>query len=220
MKYLCTHVKGGVGKTTLAIHIAGLISSQGYDVVFIDADRQLNGYGFFNGSFNLPVNTPQIKIENITVIPLLFNNDKDFAKELQKILKAHPDSHIVMDMAPDPLYNILNIAAYKPDKILIPTLQTDISSAVMLPNALEAIKQASLISKQGNIDVKIIDASTPNTSNINITNTLNQIINNTINYKIHQLDFCDSFSKGVYVDFQYAWQYGNRNLYTQVFHMI
>ena len=48
---LCTHNSGGVGKTTLAVHLAGVLSKKG-DVLLIDCDDQADSWKFYVGAEN------------------------------------------------------------------------------------------------------------------------------------------------------------------------
>lgn len=43
---LCTHNSGGVGKTTLAVHLAGVLSKRG-DVLLIDCNDQADSWKFY-----------------------------------------------------------------------------------------------------------------------------------------------------------------------------
>ncbi|MBR8836844.1 MAG: AAA family ATPase [Stigonema ocellatum SAG 48.90 = DSM 106950] len=48
MIILCTHNSGGVGKTTLAIHATGVLSSQsGRTTLLIDCDDQADSWQFY-----------------------------------------------------------------------------------------------------------------------------------------------------------------------------
>jgi chromosome partitioning protein len=44
---LCTHNKGGVGKTELAIHMVGVLSSNSARILLVDCDNQADAWKFF-----------------------------------------------------------------------------------------------------------------------------------------------------------------------------
>ena len=47
MKVICVNHKGGVGKTTTAIHITGVFLETGNRVLLVDADSSARSFRFF-----------------------------------------------------------------------------------------------------------------------------------------------------------------------------
>lgn len=80
------NIKGGVGKTTVAINTSMVLANEGYDVLFIDADSQGSGSDFFNkrdetwGSLE------------ISVLPL---DGKGIRREIDRLAGKY--DHIIID---------------------------------------------------------------------------------------------------------------------------
>jgi chromosome partitioning protein len=51
---LCTHHKGGVGKTELAVHVAGIFRQQFGKTLLIDCDSQADSWKFYFGAESSP----------------------------------------------------------------------------------------------------------------------------------------------------------------------
>lgn len=143
---LCVHHKGGVGKTTTAIHVTGVFVGNGFKTLLINGDSQADSFKFFSeGSF------PKPKGEHLTLQEGMLTvvserDDKNptrLATSIGKVANDKSFEHIVVDIATD-LPNIFNILfEVKPDLVLLGVKRDDIGSFVHLNDMLLALKQAS-----------------------------------------------------------------------------
>ncbi|USR89505.1 ParA family protein [Phormidium yuhuli AB48] len=105
---LCTHNSGGVGKTTLAVHLAGYLSEWG-EVLLVDCDEQADSWKFFmekepgvpvdQGSargIEVIANPERRSLKKLKVKPnqfdfIVIDIDTVLENTVQVILNAHPD---------------------------------------------------------------------------------------------------------------------------------
>ncbi|BAI89232.1 hypothetical protein N39L_13470 [Limnospira platensis NIES-39] len=99
---LCTHNDGGVGKTTLAVHIAGVLLSRGYSVLLVDCDDQADLWQFFTKG---KIPTQSKDSEDLENSKLIWDKDKGSLKG-----KANPAyfDHVVLDID-TPLQNTVQV---------------------------------------------------------------------------------------------------------------
>ncbi len=112
---LCTHNGGGVGKTTLAVHLAGVCSELG-KVLLVDCDDQYDAWEFYAGykPDDDTDNAIYLSKEGISVIT---NKNR---KSIKKLASSSSYDYVVLDMD-TPLPNIVTvIVGSNPDLILIP----------------------------------------------------------------------------------------------------
>ena len=112
---LCTHNSGGVGKTTLAVHIAGILAEEGR-VLLIDCDEQADAWKFYTGG-----EEPSPRQDSYTneekQIKVIYNPDR---LPLKKLASPEQYDYTVLDMD-TPLPNIVNvIIGSDPNLVLIP----------------------------------------------------------------------------------------------------
>jgi len=111
---LCTHNSGGVGKTTLAVHLAGILARRG-DVLLIDCDDQADSWMFFVGEE--PSDNETINKNND--VHVITNPERISIKKKKKVNIEQYD-YIVLDMD-TPIPNIVQvIIGSEPDLIFIP----------------------------------------------------------------------------------------------------
>ena len=145
MKVLCVHHKGGVGKTTTAIHVTGVFLGSGCRVLLIDGDSQADSFTFFSeGAF------PKAGGERLTTQEGLLTvvserDDKNptrLARSLGKLASDESFDHTVIDIATD-LPNISTVLfEVKPDLVLLGVKRDDIGSFKHLNDMLLALDQA------------------------------------------------------------------------------
>ncbi len=89
---ICTigNIKGGVGKTTVAINLSLTLAGQGHDVLFVDADRQRSGTDYFSKRAEMM----EPRDLDLAVIPL---DGKEIFRQIPK-LSAKFD-YIIIDTA-------------------------------------------------------------------------------------------------------------------------
>ncbi|MGL4498165.1 MAG: ParA family protein [Planktothrix sp.] len=110
---LCTHNSGGVGKTTLAVHLAGVCSELG-KVLLVDCDEQADAWKFYAGDAPETDTDIYLSEEGISVL----NNPR--RKSIKKFASPSRYDYVVLDMD-TPLPNIVTvIVGSDPDLILIP----------------------------------------------------------------------------------------------------
>ncbi len=113
MIILCTHNDGGVGKTTLAVHSAGVLISQLDRTLLIDCDDQADSWQFYTGREPSKLNDIDIE-DNRTVI-----SNKNRAS-IKKLAKPQQYDHVVLDID-SPLQNTVQVIIGN-DPDLIPLL--------------------------------------------------------------------------------------------------
>ncbi len=89
---ICTigNIKGGVGKTTVAINLSLTLASLGQDVLFIDADRQRSGTDYFSKRAEML----DPRDLDLAVIPL---DGKEIFRQVPKLSRKF--DHIIIDTA-------------------------------------------------------------------------------------------------------------------------
>lgn len=145
MKVLCVHHKGGVGKTTTAIHITGVFLGMGDSVLLIDGDSQADSFKFFSeGSSPKPGGEKLITQEDkLTVVS---DNDKSnpdrLAKNFAKLAENKSFSHTVIDVSSRLEEISTFLFEVVPDLVLLGVQQDDVGSFVHLNDMLDALEKA------------------------------------------------------------------------------
>lgn len=137
MIILCTHNDGGVGKTTLAVHIAGVLISQYSKTLLIDCDDQADFWQFYTG--REPGKLDKLDIDNNRTI--LHNPER---KSIKSLAKPQQYDHVVLDID-TPLRNTVQvIVGDDPNLILVPVNKSQKTKALRnLPRTLKVISQLS-----------------------------------------------------------------------------
>ncbi len=208
MIILCTHNDGGVGKTTLAVHSAGVLISQLDRTLLIDCDDQADSWQFYTGREPSKLNDIDIE-DNRTVI-----SNKNRAS-IKKLAKPQQYDHVVLDID-SPLQNTVQvIIGNDPDLILVPVNKSQKIKALRnLPRTLKVISK--LESTAGFASEVIIvplgiqeDAISQVVSRIDIDNKPKQC-------KIASAmpDVQEQMQHSIYEDRKYIWDYeGYENMY-------
>jgi len=113
---LCTHNSGGVGKTTLAIHITGILTSRHGKTLLIDCDDQADSWQFYNSTKPTKDSEFNTIIEN--KLDILENKNRE------KITKKNVDldeyKNIVIDINSPLVNTVITMVDNKPDFVFIP----------------------------------------------------------------------------------------------------
>lgn len=157
MKILCVHHKGGVGKTTTAIHITGVFIGNRKRVLLIDGDSQADSFKFFSeGSAPKPGGERLATQEGmLTVVSTRdARNPTRWAETLGKLANEPKFDYVVIDIATD-LPNISTILfEVVPDMVLIGVKRDDVGSFVHLNDMLLALDLARPVI--GDLLVKVV----------------------------------------------------------------
>jgi chromosome partitioning protein len=135
MIILCTHNDGGVGKTSLAVHVAGVLQAELGRILLIDCDDQADSWQFY--AEGIPKKLKDVLVKDD--ISLIWNKDRESLKRL-----ANPEQydHIVLDVD-SPLENTVKlIVDNQPDLVLVPVNKSqEIKALRNLPRTLSVIAQ-------------------------------------------------------------------------------
>lgn len=135
MIILCTHNDGGVGKTTLAVHVTGALQFQLGRTLLVDCDDQADSWQFYAEG------VPQ-KLKDVLVkddISLIWNKNRE---SIKRLAKPEQYDHIVLDID-SPLQNTVKlIVDNQPDLVLIPVnVSQEVKALRNLPRTLSVIAQ-------------------------------------------------------------------------------
>jgi chromosome partitioning protein len=201
MKIVIAQHKGGVGKTTLATHVAGVLSGNGLDkVLLMDCDSQGDSFRFF--SKRLPEKNMDIE-EGMDEVDILWNPSR--AKLATENTYSEYD-HVVVDIDTKVQNALQVITELVPDVILIPIDQQYLS----LEHLAEVLR---LLSKtEGKITypatVKIVQMG----SNHDIRPVLESLPNRPRNlYYGHDLPYLPLVFNKSLRDCNYAWNDASHN---------
>jgi chromosome partitioning protein len=150
---LCSYNKGGVGKTTLAVHITGVLLEQGKgQVLLVDCDPRPDSWRFYKGK------RPQgqeLRSKINSRLDILWNPPQDKGEKFKPIKKADLQAYdyIVIDTDSPPEDTVIMINNNLPDIILIPINKSQRHSLDDIPDFLELLKQVKSIKNSSpNVD--------------------------------------------------------------------
>lgn len=136
--------KGGVGKTTVALNLAGAFAFAGYKTLLVDLDPQGGAMMF-------------AQIAHKAGVPMPFDIAKQQMKEYQVVIFDHPpqiDTHLPAPLVLVP--TVLDALSVAPTMRGLEELQAEKRLALLLPNRVElnSAEQSTLL-------VKLIDPTAP-----------------------------------------------------------
>lgn len=128
-----TSLKGGVGKTTIALHLAQVLVNDGHEVVILDADEMQSAYGWADEARQVePLAYQVVKANPDTVM----RQARDFANQ---------GKFVLIDTPPNDR-EILRSAATVADLVFVPLLTTGMdvdrmTRTLVLLRDIEAVRQ-------------------------------------------------------------------------------
>jgi chromosome partitioning protein len=186
--------KGGVGKTTTSVNVAGILADRGYRVLLIDSDPQSNATAYYNmyeselpGIYDVMLRgvpvakaARETSVENLYILPATFefrkadgalsliNMGKEFV--LSEALKPERDKYeyIIIDCPPDD-DNVTTNDLVASDYVLLPTIPDDF--------AFESIRCMS------ELLIKVCRTSNPGLNNLGMLITIDE---NTVSKKAYK----------------------------------
>ncbi|MDC0839710.1 MAG: ParA family protein [Limnospira sp. PMC 1291.21] len=210
MIILCTHNKGGVGKTTLAVHVAGVLLNRGDSVLLVDCDDQADLWQFFARDESSPNQYDSYSLVDSGSSTVIYNEERKSVKK-----QAQSYSHIVLDIKSPKSDTVRAIVGNDPDLILIPVNTSQRERAIkQLPNMLDLISQ--LRSTAGYMaQVSIVPLGIPREL---VERELSQIKaekkNQFWQIALPMEELQDEIQTAIYQERQYIWEYENHeNLY-------
>lgn len=139
MIVLCTHPKGGVGRTTLAIHAAGALASLLGQTLVMDCDAQADSWRFYTGT------NPQAenKLSRINLrLSILWNPERRQIRRAVLAKYAKVYKHTVIDIDNLLQNTVQTILQKEPDIVLVPVNKSQQDLALVhLPTTLSVIAQ-------------------------------------------------------------------------------
>ena len=199
MIVLCTHNDGGVGKTTLAVHVAGTLQAKLSRILLIDCDDQADFWQFYSNT--LPQQNKDIFLgEDISVI---WNRKRE---AIRRLTKPEQYDHIVLDMDSSLQNSVEMIVGSQPDLVLVPVNASQKIKALRnLGRTLSVIAQ--LAEKTGNSPrTVIVPLGVPVTE---IMPTLQQTDLSNFPWEVAPAmpNLQDLMQIAIYQDRKYIWQY-------------
>ncbi|UKO97831.1 nucleotide-binding protein [Nostoc sp. UHCC 0870] len=213
MIILCTHNDGGVGKTTLAVHTAGIFLALSETTLLVDCDDQADFWKFYTG--REPIKSQDVHIEGYRTI--ISNKERKPIKSLT--LKGY--DNVVLDID-SPLQNTVQvIVGNNPDLILVPVNKSQRTKSLNnLPRTLSVI---SKLSKPGFFpQVIIVPLGVPRNLVTQVVDKIN-IENKPQNCKVAEEmpDLQEEMQLAIYEDKKYIWEYENyRNLQKYFYNLV
>lgn len=208
MIILCTHNDGGVGKTTLAVHIAGVLIDRLGSTLLIDCDDQADLWQFYVG--NEP--TRELDYHRNEERTVVWNDKR---KSLSRIVSPEQYDHIILDID-SPLKNTVQvIISSNPDLVLVPINKSHKHKALRnLPRTLKVI--TDIASKAGyDPEVIIVPLGISGESVSEVLDKLNRDAKPTkckVAPAMENLE--ELIEEAVYKDTKYIWEYsGYEHLY-------
>ena len=139
MRILSVHHKGGVGKTTTAVHVTGILLEQGAQVLLVDGDTQADSYTFF--SKGEPPKRPGDAFDaydgRLRVVSLKPDEPLDSV-----VRGASRRQHVIVDIATDMSQISKMLVAVEPDLVLVGVRKYDRGSYVHLDDVLGQVERA------------------------------------------------------------------------------
>ena len=142
---LCNYNKGGVGKTTLAVHITGILLEQKQGrILLVDCDARPDSWRFYmkrrpTGSEGF------IKINSR--LSVFWNQPRDKGAKFQRIQKTQllAYDYMIIDSDNPPEDTVIMINNHRPDLILIPLNKSQRHSLEDIPDFLELIETVDAV---------------------------------------------------------------------------
>ncbi|MGC9525402.1 MAG: ParA family protein [Limnospira sp.] len=210
MIILCTHNKGGVGKTTLAVHVAGVLINRGDSVLLVDCDDQTDLWQFFAGDESSPNQYDSYSLVDSGSSTVIYNEERKSVKK-----QAQSYSHIVLDIKSPKSHTVRAIVGNDPDLILIPINTSQTKRALQqIPRMLDLISQ--LRSTAGYIaQVSIVPLGIPRELvEIELSKIKADEKNQFCQIALPMENLQEEMQTALYEDRQYIWEYENHeNLY-------
>lgn len=207
MRILCTHNSGGVGKTTLAVHAAGVLASQSDRTLLIDCDDQADSWSFYAGRM------PDYSHELFKFGDYLSILENKKREKITNIVDMEEYDHIVIDIDSEFINTIQTIIKSSPELILIPVNKSGRHKALKKLNIVLSV-MAKLETKLGfSPKVRIIPLGVkPEVVSESLQKVL--VKPKVCDVALGIRDLQEEMSQAIYEDRNYIWDYeGCKDLY-------
>ena len=142
MRIVSTHLKGGVGKSTTAIHVTGALLTEG-SVLLLDGDQGATSYRFFSGDES-PLEAAPRPIEGfehaLHIAPARVDSRAGLVA-LNRAVREVDADYVVVDTTPKLTEVSGVLAELRPDLLVVSVKRDDRGSLTLLPELAEAIRQ-------------------------------------------------------------------------------
>ncbi|NJL01244.1 MAG: ParA family protein [Spirulinaceae cyanobacterium SM2_1_0] len=202
MNILCTHNDGGVGKTSLAIHVIGALQTTVSKILGIDCDDQADLFQFFVRR-EPSKNKELVSQQSIDVV---FNKNRE---SIKRVARLDQYEHIVVDMD-SPLKNTVQIIVDSPlDKVLIPVNRSQKHKALRnLHRTLEVIAQLDSKARVSLETIVVPLGVEPQSIEDTLSKTNRKPGRLQIGEPMPNLE--DLMQVSIYEDCRYIWEYENQ----------